>query len=183
MWRFINDFDHGFDMTFEQRFARENCNDRGEVLSWQFSYVIKYEMINYFSFCHQALLEQGKLPEVNFEEDAQESTQAEDPNDDKVYMNGRDFQLVNAPFPAPPTIARMWDLWILYSREYREFCLKFFGAILIKNASKIKESFEAYQVFRSRAQIDSCENLWPTYNTYEEFLYEMESPVVWITLK
>lgn len=65
-----------------------------------------------------------------------------------VSLKGRDFRLVDAPFPAPPMISRMWDLWILYSREYRDFCLKFYGAILVKNKSSTKEAFEAYQSFR-----------------------------------
>ena len=52
MWRFIHDFDFGYDMTFEQRFARENCNDRGEVLNWNFANLVKYEMIYYFALCH-----------------------------------------------------------------------------------------------------------------------------------
>lgn len=59
-----------------------------------------------------------------------------------VDLNGKDFRLIDAPFPAPPLISRMWDLWILYSREYRDFCHTFFGAILVKNKSKTKEGFE-----------------------------------------
>lgn len=144
MWRFIVDFDHGFDMTFEQRFARENCNDRGEVLNWHFSYLIKYEMINYFAFCHQALEEQGQLPD-DIGKEENESTEAEDTNPNgMVSTKKREFRLINAPFPAPPMIARMWDLWILYSKEYRQFCIKFFGGILVKHTDKSRKSFEAY---------------------------------------
>ena len=74
--------------------------------------------------------------------------------------------MVESPFPAPPMIARMWDLWILYSREYRQFCLKFYGAILIKHTDISMESFEAYQDFRKnvyKKSAWSCENVWPEY--------------------
>lgn len=100
-----------------------------------------------------------------------------------VSLKKREFRLIKAPFPAPPMIARMWDLWILYSREYRQFCLKFYGGILLKHDDISKESFEAYQDFRTQACIESCENLWPEYETYDDFLFEHQSPVVWISLQ
>lgn len=180
MWRFICDFDHGYDLTLEARFARENCNDRGEVLNHEFAYRAKFEMINYFYFCHQALSEQGLLPD-----DIGQPDEVVDDGDPRgtVSLKKKEFRLINAPFPAPPLLGRMWELWILYSRQYREFCLKFFGGILVRRVDTSKEAFQAYQEFRSQATIDSWERLWPEYETYEDFLFEHESPVVWIGLQ
>ena len=142
MWRFIHDFDFGYDMTFEQRFARENCNDRGEVLNWHFANLVKYEMVYYFALCHQELQASGKLFESVSEEEA--NKEADQSATEQIDLTRKEFRLVEAPFPAPPLIGRIWDLWILYSREYRQFCMKFYGGILIKNVDSSKESFEAY---------------------------------------
>ena len=126
MWRFIHDFDFGYDMTFEQRFARENCNDRGEVLNWPFANLVKYEMIYYFSLCHKELEATGKLkPSVTEEDERLKKLVESEKNPqfgDKI-LDRVEFGLIEAPFPAPPMIGRIWDLWILYSREYRQFCL------------------------------------------------------------
>lgn len=145
MWRFIHDFDFGYDMTFEQRFARENCNDRGEVVNHYFANLIKYEMIYYFYLCHQELKEAGKLLESTVpEEAAVNKGEADAQPYEQVDLTKREFGLIKAPFPAPPIIGRIWDLWILYSRQYREFCLKFYGGILVKHDGISEESYESY---------------------------------------
>ena len=63
MWRFIHDFDNGFDLTFEQRFSKENCNDRGEALNYYSANLVKYEMIYYFYLCYLELEQSGQLLE------------------------------------------------------------------------------------------------------------------------
>lgn len=70
MWRTIHDFDFGFDLTFDERLARENCNDRGEILNNTFANMVKYEMVYYFFLCYQELEATGKLkPSVDREDE------------------------------------------------------------------------------------------------------------------
>lgn len=74
-----------------------------------------------------------------------EEQQVDDGNmEGMVSLDKKEFRLIHAPFPAPPLIARMWDLWILYAREYRTFCLQFYGGLLVRHHDTSRESFEAY---------------------------------------
>ena len=52
MYRFIDSFDADYILKFDNKFARENTNDRGEVLSLQFVKMVKEDLVTYFSFLH-----------------------------------------------------------------------------------------------------------------------------------
>ena len=89
-----------------------------------------------------------------------------------------------APFPPPPIVGRVHDMFILYSKNYRKYCKKFFKANLYRNRDFSEEGFKQYRNARSKLSEEKKEffkNVWPWYETYPEFLQDMESPVVWIS--
>ena len=53
MLQFFDSFDREFEIKFNQKFARENTNDRGEVLSPDVTQMLKYDLVTYFCFLRQ----------------------------------------------------------------------------------------------------------------------------------
>ena len=94
--------------------------------------MVKHEFLNYLKHCYIILRSQQKIP--------------------TIYQGDGTGEIpsVMAPFPPPPMLARMQDLFILYSKEYRAFSLNIFHALLLKNTDYSKESYLAYKKFRDK---------------------------------
>ena len=72
-----------------------------------------------------------------------------------------------APYPPPPIIGRVHDTFILYSKNYRMFCMEVFGTILIRNRDFSENGFREYQ--KVRAHLDETSgfpNVWPKFHDY-----------------
>jgi len=98
-------------LTIARRFSRENTNERGDQLNIATGTMVIMEFKKYF-FLNLIQLRQDFL-------------------DKKISMKLTSSALfLTCPFPAPPTIEKAWDLVILYTEHYQEFCQTIFAHLL-----------------------------------------------------
>ena len=99
-------------LTIAKRFARENTNDAGDQLNEATANMLILEFKKFMFLCALRLVHDTK---------GEFKTSVAD--GETIYM---------APFPAPPLIDKVWDMFILYSENYRSFCKEIFNGILDK---------------------------------------------------
>jgi len=84
-------------LSVVRRFARENTNELGETINVAVGAMIVLEFKKFFYLCTLELHER-----------------TDDPLRTSTY--------VEAPFPCPPLIEKLWDLLILYTDFYQQLC-------------------------------------------------------------
>lgn len=104
-------------LTIARRFARENTNDLGWNLLIGTSDIVIIELKKFFLLCYLAIKEEPQKYKTEVKS--------------KVYYR--------APFPAPVYIEKAWDLFILYTEHYEQFCDTIFGGWLDKYDSSTVE--------------------------------------------
>ena len=101
----VKRLDRGFIKTFQQSFAAENTNDRGEILSESTAGMIMNEWLRFMAITWYQLYMTKAIPQN--QKDKQ-----------KRVTEGRYVEAVMGPFPCPPILGRFWDFFILYHEKY-----------------------------------------------------------------
>lgn len=148
-------------LTIAIRLARENTNDLGDQLHLSTSNMIIMEFKK-FMFLVALALKNDKKGEFR--------------------VLKRDKMVYKSPFPVPPLIGKAWDLIILYSENYRQFCLSVFGGFLDKPIfENMDQEFNAYQnllesLSRKKKFLVPFWNLWPKYENKRMYLLDRKAP-------
>ncbi len=86
-----------------------------------------------------------------------------------------------SPFCAPPYLDRMWRTLILYNNDYAEFCKKLCSGFIDRDDPRenFPAAFQRYNALlasleRHQSLLKPFKNLWPKYDTIEEFMTDYE---------
>ena len=89
----------------------------------------------------------------------------------------------------PPLIDLAWDSFIIYTRNYKQFCDQMVGGLIYKQVThpgkdwyqKYVETMEV--INKASGLIQIFPNIFPKYGDHEEFSKDVEGPRVWLSQK
>ena len=160
-------------LSIEARFTRENTNDIGDALLPQTTQIIMMEFKKFMFLQALDILKNRKLDKKS----KPKKSIILDRNESSI----KDTFNFDSPFVAPPYIDRAWRLFILYNKNYEEFCLKIWGGFIDRNDPREDQvlSFKKYwdcinSLDEKKDLLKPFHNLWPRYNNSEEYMTDFE---------
>lgn len=151
-------------LSFNDLFSRENCNELGQNFSPEATTVLIAEFRKFL------YLTAAEISRVRRSKEGQAGLKP------ALFNDGQKFWGYETPLNAAPYIDRVWRALISYDKQYRVICAMIAQGYIFRKEPRLNPrlALERYnlarnQLYADKDKLNPFHNVWPAYRDQDEF--------------